>query len=261
MGLLRSLLSAALRPFGLQIVRSPAGRRSVYDADGLMTWNKNLDFIQNERFVTAYRKGMNSGHAIEGPDGVGKDLHIEWRVAVCCWAASHAVKLPGDFVECGVNSGICSLALCDYVGFNNVNKTFWLFDTYDGIPESQMSDKDDPQLKRAHNRMYRDMYATAAANFAPYSRAKLVRGRVPESLSTVQIDRVAYLSIDMNIAYPERAAIEHFWPRLSPGAVVILDDYGWIGFEAQKASMDEFAQRAGVEILTLPTGQGMILKP
>lgn len=261
MGLLRSLLTAALRPYGLQIVRSPHGRRSVYDADGLMTWNKNLDFIRNARFESAYRKGMNSGHAIDGPEGVGKDIHIEWRVAVCCWAASHAAKLPGDFVECGVNSGICSLSICDYIGFNETGKFFWLFDTYDGIPEAQMAEKDDPNLKRAHNHMYRDMYATAAANFAPYGRAKLIRGSVPETLTTVAIDRVAYLSIDMNIAYPERAAIEFFWPKLSPGAVVVLDDYGWLGFEAQKETMDEFARKVGVEIMTLPTGQGVILKP
>ncbi len=53
-----------------------------------------------------------------------------------------------------------------------------------------------------------------------------MRGKVPESLATVEIERVAYLSLDMNIAYPEIEALKHFWPKLVPGAIVVLDDYG-----------------------------------
>jgi len=64
----------------------------------------------------------------------------------------------------------------------------------------------------------------------------------------------------MNIAKPERAAIEFFWPKLVPGAVVILDDYGWVPFRAQKDALDEFAANVGVEIMTLPTGQGLLIK-
>lgn len=64
----------------------------------------------------------------------------------------------------------------------------------------------------------------------------------------------------MNNVIPEIAAISHFWDRLVPGAVVLLDDYGVRRFEMQKRGMDEFATRRGVEILSLPTGQGLILK-
>jgi hypothetical protein len=46
--------------------------------------------------------------------------------------------------------------------------------------------------------------------------------------------------IDMNAAAPERAAIEHFWERLVPGAPVILDDYGYAaGHQAQRAALDD----------------------
>ena len=56
-------------------------------------------------------------------------------------------------------------------------------------------------------------------------------------------------------------AIEHFWPKLSTGAMVVLDDYGWTRYEAQKETIDEFARSVGVEALTLPTGQGLLVKP
>jgi hypothetical protein len=84
---------------------------------------------------------------------------------------------------------------------------------------------------------------------------------VPDTLATVNIQQVAYLSIDMNIAKPEREALEYFWPKLVPGGVVVLDDYGWINYAEQKATIDEFARIKGLNICTLPTGQGIIVKP
>ena len=94
-------------------------------------------------------------------------------------------------------------------------------------------------------------------NFAPWPRCRLIRGTVPGTLDEFPKDRrVAYFSIDMNIVLPEIAAIEFFWDRLVPGAVVLLDDYGWATHLAQKEAFDAFAQAHNAMILTLPTGQG-----
>jgi hypothetical protein len=232
-----------------------------YDSDHLAVWGRNLGFLEDKRFRSAYQRGIHSGHRIGEVYGLGDDLGIEWRVHVCCWAASHAKHLPGDFVECGVNTGIYSLAICEYIDFNATGKRFWLFDTYEGIPEHQMSERE-RQLRISENaRMYPNCFDRARENFRPFPNAVLVKGTVPESLPSAAIDRICYLSLDMNIAKPERAAIAYFWPKLSHGAIVVVDDYGWQGYEEQKAAMDEFAGSVGVEVLTLPTGQGLIVRP
>jgi len=80
------------------------------------------------------------------------------------------------------------------------------------------------------------------------------------TLAAVTSRRIGFLSIDMNVAYPEVQAAEFFWDRLVPGAVMLLDDYGWYGHEPQKAALDAFARRCGRRVLPLPTGQGIILK-
>jgi O-methyltransferase len=232
-----------------------------YDSDLLVTWSQTVAFLSDDRFLTAYRRGMDSGHAICRPRGSHDDIHIEWRVAVCCWAAKHASHLPGDFVECGVNTGMYSLAICEYVNFNSLEKTFWLFDTFKGIPPHQISDEELDAGRLEENAYYFDCFEITRSNFPGYERAVLVKGVVPDTLTTVAIDSVSYLSIDMNIAYPERAAIEHFWPKLTPGAVVVLDDYGWERFKMQRETLDDFAAAQDVEILALPTGQGLLLKP
>lgn len=88
-----------------------------------------------------------------------------------------------------------------------------------------------------------------------------MKGVVPESLQEVEIERVAYLSIDMNATKPEIEAAEFFWPKLVSSAAIVLDDYGFVSYEGQKAAFNDFARRKGVEILHMPTGQGVIIKP
>ena len=236
----------------------------TYVSDGLATWNKSIDFFEGPRFQSAYRRGMDSGHAIGRAPGSNHDIRIEWRVAICCWAGWHARQLPGDFVECGTNTGIYSLAVCEYVDFNALDKSFWLFDTFAGHPPEQISEQERRLADGGAAGLpssYPDCYDIAQRNFATFPRAQLVRGKVPDTLGTVAIDRIAYLSIDMNLEYPERAALEFFWPRLVPGGIVVLDDYGWLQHRAQRDSHDAFARARGLEIFGLPTGQGLLLKP
>jgi O-methyltransferase len=232
-----------------------------YDENALVTWSQSTDFLRDERFQSAYRRGMASGHNLSMFSGSDGDLRIRWRVAIYCWAARHAARLPGDFVDCGTGTGIYSLAVCDYIDFNATKKSFWLFDTFEGIPEEQMSD-DERVLGRVDESRARfaPCYERALKNFAPYAKAYLVRGKVPDTLATAAVGEVCYLSIDMNIAYPERAALEHFWPRMVTGGIAILDNYGWLPYRAQKATLDEFAKQNRAEVMMLPTGQGLLIK-
>ena len=74
------------------------------------------------------------------------------------------------------------------------------------------------------------------------------------------IDRVAYLSIDMNITLPEKAALAYFWPKLVCGAIVVFDDYNWLLYREQKLAHDAFAKSVGTQILPMPTGQGVLIR-
>ena len=154
-----------------------------------------------------------------------------------------------------------SLAICHYLDFNSLGKKFYLFDTCRGLPHEQMSDWERKLRHDQNERVYPECYELAKKNFAPYPNAVLVRGKIPDTLGSVEIDKVAYLSIDMNLAYPEKCALEFFWPKLVAGAVIVFDDYAWANCYEQKAVHDAFAASQNTKILTLPTGQGLLVKP
>ncbi len=218
-----------------------------YREDGLATVH-NCDFAAEPRFLRAYAR------ALRQEPGVA----IRWRAHVVQWAGAQAMRLDGDLVECGVNRAFLSASLMEYVDFdrNAGGRRFYLFDTYDGLVPELVG----PEDHAAWRHPYPDCYAFVRESFRDSPNVVIVRGPVPDTLATVAIDRVAYLSIDMNATPPEVAALEHFWPKLVPGAVVLLDDYGFPGHEAQKAGADDFARHAGTQVLTLPTGQGLIVR-
>ena len=232
---------------------------AIYAQDGLISVHSHA-FLQDPAFIEAYARGVK---AIGGAD----TYQWHWRIHIGLWAAKVASRLDGDFVECGVNKGFLSSAIMEYLGWNSLDRDFYLLDTFAGLDERFISDserKDGALQKNAENLrsgFYVRQVDGVRANFAQWPRARIVEGAIPETLERVTARKVAYLHLDMNCAPPEVAALAHFWDRLVAGAPVLLDDYAYLGYTAQKLAMDEFARARGVTVCSLPTGQGLIIKP
>jgi hypothetical protein len=229
----------------------------VYAQDGIFTFN-NSHFVRDPSFQAAYQRGISASG--------GVDPKIEWRLHIAFWAAACAMRVPGDFVECGVNAGFMSSAIMHRMGWQRVERAFFLIDTFNGPPLSQYSDDEvrRGQRKVVENAIQRGAYITdverARANYAEWPSARIVQGVVPDVLEQIKLDRVAFLHLDMNCAYPERSAFEYFWEKLSPGGLVLLDDYAGYGYDATARAIDDAASARGAEVLSLPTGQGLIWK-
>jgi Macrocin-O-methyltransferase (TylF) len=238
----------ALRSGGHEQV--PPVEYATYNQDGLLSIH-NADFLGDARFEEAFRRGAAAA---------GTEYPWHWRVHVGLWAADHAARLPGDFVECGVNRGFMSSAIMRYLDWNALGRRFILMDTFNGLDEAFISDEERALGKTGAFHGYTECYELARANFAEFRNVEIIRGSIPLTLPRAATDAVCFLHLDMNCVIPEVAAIEYFWDRLVPGAVVLLDDYGARGYEPQKRGMDEFATKRGIAVLSLPTCQGLILK-
>lgn len=196
------------------------------------------DFMNDER----YTKARDIALAQSGR----KELEYggDWRLYTYAWAAEHAKNIEGDFAECGVNRGITSRMICDYVGFKDLPKTFYLCDLFESADAS-----------------YGNCYEETKAMFAPFENVKVIKGSVPEVLSKIDSKKFAFVSIDMNAVEPEMGAIDFFWDKMSKGGVIVLCDYGVYGRKPQRNAWNLWAAKHGVSVLSLATTQGMILKP
>jgi O-methyltransferase len=223
----------------------------TYDTDSLCT-SINCDFIKEKKFSEAY-EAAKATNPWQG-------FTLQWRVYIVCWFANHVKKLKGDFVECGVNTGAYSRAVVEYVDFNKLDKTFYLFDTFSGLREDLVTEQEKKMGIDDYFGKYKDVYQQVVETFKAFP-VKIVQGAVPDTLSECDSQQIAYLSIDMNSVVPEIGAMEYFWPKMVQGGVIILDDYGFNKHINQKLAFDKFAEREQVQILALPTGQGIIFKP
>lgn len=222
----------------------------TYSTDGLITC-LNCDFIQEEKFKQAY--------AAAAATNPWPGFTLQWRVYIVCWFANHVKHLEGDFVECGVNTGAYAKAIIEYTGFNQLGKTFHLLDTFDGLVPELVSEAERQAGLDKYLGQYKNVYEGVLKTFKN-DKVNIIKGAVPGTLLSCEAKKIAYLSIDMNNVEPEIAAAEYFYDKVVPGGVIILDDYGFPQHINQKIAFDEFARQKGISILSLPTGQGIILK-
>ncbi len=218
---------------------------SVFAADNVILFNRNLAFRRDHKFMQAYRRNARNA----------QERSLLLRLNTLAWAGSHAIHVPGDFVECGVWKGYCSAFLADYLDFSQIEKIFYLYDTFEGIPPEYDSEKHDSPLFREAG-----LYESVLQRFSPWPNVRPVRGPVPQIFTEALPERVAFLHLDMNSSKSEIAALEVLFDRISPGGVIVFDDYGWLGYDAQQRAEDEFMQKLGYRILELPSGQGLLVK-
>ncbi len=217
----------------------------LYSEDGFST-HHSPSFIHDPRFQRAYQRAVRAS---------GFDYKVRWRAYVLIWAAQLSTNLDGAFVECGTGRGFMMSAVCDYLDWQE--RPFYLFDTFKPTLPNEVGKQvaDGPMCP-----YYASDADAVAQNFAEWPGVRLVVGEIPAALTKEQIDQVAFLHIDMNHPVPEEAAVRHFWPSLVAGGAMILDDYGYEGWEAQREVHDQIARELGFSILTLPTGQGLVIR-
>jgi O-methyltransferase len=216
----------------LDRVRGPQG---VFASDALITWGRNLGFLDDKALTSAWDK-----HARDG-----SERGILWRTAVLAWAARMALKLDGGFMECGCYAGTTARILLDAIDFKG--RDFYLYDLFE-TPKGAT-------IMPEHGE---GLYERVLARF-PEPNAHVVRGLLPASFKEAAPDKVAFAHIDMNNAAGELATLNALEPLFTPGAIIVLDDFGQLPYQAQHEQEAAWFARRGLPVLELPTGQGLVI--
>jgi O-methyltransferase len=218
------------------------GVNATYADDGFATTHYS-EFLMNDPLNHAFDTSLSSVPRQE------LFRSIRWRAHIATWAANQGASVEGDFIECGVWWGILSKTICEYMSPDAFQtRRFYLVDTWGEMEGSHH----DPDYSA-------DIYEDVRERFSQYPGVMLVRGVVPQILSSIPTGKVAYLSIDMNGSEAELAALKFYWPKLSVGAVVYLDDYGW-NYPELRSVIDLFLIDKPEQLLIFPSGNAVIIK-
>lgn len=200
---------------------------------------------------------------------------VGWEGMEATYEATRRVfsnKIPGDIVECGVAEGGSALLLCRLNERYNENRRIWLFDSFEGLPESTDDDFKNGKtgfhlrplpkgsclgtIEDVSNLLF-DKYRINPNN------VELVKGWFQDTLPKKEskVDQIAILRLDGDWYESTKCCLVNLYSKVVPGGVVILDDY--ISCFGCKKATDEFFQANGVEakIELDGRGGGWFLKP
>lgn len=167
----------------------------------------------------------------------------------------HERRVPGAVVECGVlRGGSMMLAALSLLRQEGAERDLWLYDTFSGMEEPGPEDESVFGLRprnrwrrrreEGHNRWgyapLEEVRENMESTGYPPGRVRYVEGRVQESLPERRPERVALLRLDTDWYDSTRHELEHLYPRLVRGGILIVDDYGhWRG---ARRAVDEYLE-------------------
>ena len=187
------------------------------------------------------------------------------RLLALCRAVDYIEQnaISGDIVECGVWRGGSMMAAVQTLNQRGSHdRRLWLYDTFDGMSEPTEDDVDfmgntatrllDEQSRDDATSVWcRSQLDEVKNNLRscgyPEQNTTYVQGKVEETIPTQQPEQIAILRLDTDWYESTRHEMIHLFPRLSPGGVLIVDDYGH--WEGCRRAIDEYLSDNEIPLL------------
>ncbi|MBI4806796.1 MAG: class I SAM-dependent methyltransferase [Desulfovibrio sp.] len=168
------------------------------------------------------------------------------------------VDLPGDIVELGVYRGTSLMSWANFLEIRNMGdrqKQVFGFDNFVGFTSMHEKDgKEDANVGKTlsgfNSHAFAEMLEDAISiydqdRFIPYKpRVKLIKGDIETTVPRFVEDnpglRICLLHFDCDMYLPTKTGLEHLWPLVVPGGVVLFDEYAIRPWEGESAAVDEF---------------------
>ena len=168
--------------------------------------------------------------------------------------------LPGHIVECGVFKGVslARWAMFRELMENTTSRKIIGFDTFGEFPKPEYEPdkaKLDAWLAQAGNQsISKEQLLEVLEHKGLAQGIDLVEGDVrktiPAYLDENPALRISLLNLDTDIYEPAVTILEHLYPRIVPGGVLLLDDYAV--FPGENKAVEEFFADKDINIKKFP---------
>jgi O-methyltransferase len=110
------------------------------------------------------------------------------------------------------------------------------FDTFEGLPAVMWSEGE----PHAVGDFADTSFEAVRAALADCPNVALVQGLFPISAVGLFPNKFAFVHLDFDFYESTRRALDWLIPRMSPGGVIVFDDYEWHRCPGVKRAIDEF---------------------
>jgi O-methyltransferase len=184
------------------------------------------------------------------------------RVFALRQAVAYVVKanIPGALVECGVWRGGSMLVIAHtLLELGVTDRDLYLFDTFETMPPPGAQDVDLWGARAADTfdaALASPVYAyipqkqirsLLEATGYPAERLHFVKGMVEETIPDGAPPQIALCRLDTDWYESTAHEMEHLYPRIQPGGVLLVDDYGH--YMGSKQAVDEYIAKHDLALL------------
>lgn len=172
--------------------------------------------------------------------------HVEACSLISALAATATIR--GDLAEVGVAFGASAKIISTFAP----NRTLHLFDTFEGLPEPT------PQDSQKYRTGQYSCSLESVQQYLADMNVEFHKGLFPHTAEAVADKLFSFIHLDMDLYEGTLAALQFFYPRLSPGGVLISHDY--LLAKGVKAAFTEFFVNKPEPVIELTGDQCMIVK-
>ncbi|MEM1416754.1 MAG: TylF/MycF/NovP-related O-methyltransferase [Myxococcota bacterium] len=204
--------------------------------------------------------GFDTARAFDYENGfyLTSDLRRMGKLLAHYELYKRVVGLPGAIVECGVFKGA---SLVRFATFRELlespfSREILGFDAFGAFPRE--GDAEDQEFIEAFEQEAGTGISTEelqeVLRHKGFGNVTLVPGDINETVPDVAASRpelrIALLHVDVDVYVPTKTILEHLYPRLVPGGLLVLDDYGKVAGETR--AVDEYFAARGARLEKLP---------
>lgn len=230
----RLATNSAFRPIGLPLLHAAQYVLSIHHREV-------VNFSQPHRAKTVERiRAIMTGFPTQT---VGVDEAYLIRSAVLATA-----KLQGDIAEVGVFRGGTAKVICEAKG----DRQLHLFDTFEGLPEPAAIDS------AFQKGQYAGSLESVRDFLNGFSGVHFYKGYFPATGEAVKDRRFSFIHLDVDLYASTFQALQFFYLRMEPGAIVISHDY--VDFPGVRKAFDEFFEDKPEPVIEMTGNQCLVTK-
>jgi O-methyltransferase len=166
-------------------------------------------------------------------------------------------QLAGNVAELGVYKGKFARYINQYFS----DRTFYLFDTFEGFNEADVS-KDKKEGFSSGEQSFSDTSVEAVMQQMPFpEKCKPHKGFFPASAKGVD-DQFVFVSLDADLYDPLYAGLQFFYPKLVQGGYIFVHDFNNDNYKGARKAVETFCREQGINFFPLPDsgGSAVIMK-
>lgn len=160
-------------------------------------------------------------------------------------------EMWGAVAELGVYQGEFSKVIGKYFSENR----FYLFDTFEGFPETDVRYDLEGNMSPAQKGYFSDTsLELVLSKIHNKGRCVVCKGQFPDTIKSFVEEKETFIfvNLDADLYRPTKEGLRFFYDKMQQGGVLLVHDYFSSVYKGVKSAVDEFCEEA--KVMALPIG-------